>query len=161
MDTNDMRSFFIPGLLASCVMLAACGGASDPAATSAPAGQDSATTAAGADQAAPLPAADEWDRSSSPVEGTSLEIVSNPISFCNGVRQVAEVRWDVGAAGATSLQLWIEGASGNRKLWVSTKAQAGSKQTGPWVAEGTSFVALDPNGNRVINSTTVVAANCP
>lgn len=129
-----------------------------PAPAAAPA--DTGDTAAGAEAAAPV-AEVVWDESAAPAAGTRIAINPDPVSFCDGARQAVDVEWDVTAAEPTHLQLWIEGASGQRKLWTATKTLAGSKRTGSWAAEGTKFIALDAKGKRVINSATVTAAACP
>ena len=126
----------------------------------APAPADTGDTAAGAEAADPV-AEVVWDESAAPVAGTRIAINPDPVSFCDGARQAVDVEWDVTAAEPTHLQLWIEGASGQRKLWTATRTLAGSKRTGAWTAEGTKFIALDAKGKRVINSATVTAAACP
>lgn len=102
-----------------------------------------------------------WDESAAPVAGTRIEIKPDPVSFCDGPRQVVDVEWDVAAAGLDHLQLWVEEAAGRRRLWANTKVMTDSKRTGPWAAKGMRFIALDAGTKRVINSATVTAADCP
>lgn len=117
--------------------------------------------AAGTVDATPQATDPAWDESAAPLAGTRIAVSPDPVSFCEGQRQAVEVEWDVAAAAPAHLQLWIEDASGQRKLWAATKSLAGSKRTGAWTAEGTRFIVLDGRGDRVINSTTVTAAPCP
>lgn len=148
-------------ILAAAVTVTACQkDAPTPAAAPADTGATAVETTETAAAVEPTPE-EVWDDSAAPVADTRIAITPDPVSFCDGPRQAVEVEWDVTAAEPTHLQLWIEGASGQRKLWTATKTLAGSKRTGSWAAEGTKFIALDAKGKRVINSATVTAAACP
>lgn len=152
-----MNSESLSCLLILAFAVTACQNDSPSSAVAASANEGS-TNAIGAtaDVAGPV-----WDESAAPIAGTRIVISPDPVSFCEGRRQEVEVEWDVTTAAPAHLQLWIENASGQRKLWAATKSLAGSKRTGAWTGEGTRFVILDGSGQRVINSTTVTAATCP
>lgn len=121
---------------------------------------DTGATAPEAAEAADPVAEVVWDDSAAPVAGTRIAITPDPVSFCDAARQTVEVEWDLAAAEPKHLQLWIEGKSGNRKLWVETKTLAGTKRSGNWVTADTRFIALDAHGKRVLNSVTVQPAPC-
>lgn len=141
-------------LLLVLAVVSGCGG--DPA-PSTPTAGTAASQPGDADVAAPEEA---WDESAAPAAGARMSITPDPVPFCDAKRQAVEVSWDVAAAAPKHLQLWIESQPGKRKLWVETKTLAGTKRTGPWVAEGARFVALDAHGRRVLAAVTVRAAPC-
>lgn len=102
-----------------------------------------------------------WIIGQLPVEGAKLEVSPNPASFCAAERVAVEVRWDMSEANPTTLQLWLEGPAGDRKLWVAPSVRQGSKTTGAWMQEGSKVIAVDANTGVVLTIAPITAAPCP
>jgi hypothetical protein len=101
-----------------------------------------------------------WIVGQLPVEGTELEVSPNPASLCSAERFAVEVRWDVSVANPTTLQLWLEGPTGDRKLWVAPSVRQGVKTTGSWMQEGSKVIAVDASTDIVLAIAPITAASC-
>lgn len=142
-------------LLVPLVALAACKGPDD-------AGADAQAPAVG-----PAPPVldevkiglPEWDFSSAPVEGVTLELDPTPLDLCDGGGKVVTVRWQLGG-GLPQPQVWVQGGSARPKLFAAPNGTQGEATTGPWVDESTVFFLVEGSSQRVLREVRPTAAAC-
>jgi hypothetical protein len=132
----------IATLLASALLLAACGKGQDqqpapgaaPAADAGPAAQPSAPAAPAADAAA------------APITKDSpIWFEPASISACPGTAPVVGVvHWNASRfPNVTTVQLTMPAGEGKPDGMFTVSANVGQKETGPWLAAGTEFVLRD------------------
>ena len=141
----------------SLVLLSACSPSTEPApAATAPADAATAPTAS-----AGTPATAEPASGTVIAEGGMLTVEPGIVDACSHPENVAvvSVRWDATAAGTEGVQLFLQDAAGNKKLWSAAGAK-GSQDTGPWMADGSEVILVNAADSRELGRVKISFTPC-
>ena len=82
----------------------------------------------------------------------SFVISPSPIDSCGRENRTITASWSVQSTQVRTVRVFIKAPAAEEKLWTEGGPQA-SKDTGPWVFDGVTFVFRDQDGNELARRT--------
>lgn len=143
------NSFLVAAMAA--LLVAGCSNGESPA-------------AAAQDVTAPQPnpvATQSKVEEAAPVAGVTFTVSPPEFRKCEADkgRIVANVKWDVTAAGVRYVNVLIDNGSGQPTLFMTGKA-TGERSTGNWVVDGTRFILQDAANKKQLAVLGVSGKDC-
>ncbi len=91
----------------------------------------------------------------------TLTITPDSYSSCpQTTREVAMVEWDASAAGVRAVKVMALGKNGVEGMFAGASKPVGSKQSGPWMGAGVTFVLRDNATNQELARTVAGSKPC-
>ncbi len=89
----------------------------------------------------------------------SFAISPSPIDSCGKENRTITASWNVQSTQVKTVRVFIKAPAAEEKSWTEGGPQA-SKDTGPWVFDGVTFVFRDQDGNELARRTAKLQ-KCP